>query len=328
MKTAVFSSEPHDRRFLSAANEAGAHELAFFDSRLDRKTAALAKGYDAVCGFVCDKFDEHVLARLAGAGVKLVALRCAGYNNVDLAAARRMCIAVARVPAYSPHAVAEHTLALLLMLTRKLHRAHNRVREGNFELEGLLGFNLEHKTLGIVGTGAIGRVVARIATGFGCRVLACDPKPDAECERLGVLYVDPARLWRYVDILTLHCPLTPETRHLVSTPELDAMKPGVTIINTSRGAVLDTRAVIGGLKSGKIGALGLDVYEEEEGIFFEDLSAQVIQDDVFARLLTFPNVVITGHQGFFTLEALTAIAETTIANLTAFEQVGEPVHAV
>lgn len=328
MKTAVFSSKPHDRLFLSAANAAGTHELTFLEARLDADTAILAEGHGAVCVFVCDEIDENTLAKLSASGVQLVALRCAGFNNVDLPAARRHGIAVARVPAYSPHAVAEHTFALLLMLTRKLHRAYDRVREGNFELEGLLGFNLNQKALGIVGTGAIGKVVARIAYGFNCRILASDPQPDPACERLGVQYVDLRALWREADIITLHCPLTPETRHLISMPELDVMKAGVTILNTSRGAVLDTAAVIAGLKTGKIGALGLDVYEEEDGLFFHDLSAQVIQDDVFARLLTFPNVVVTGHQGFFTREALTAISETTIANLTSFEKIGTPLHAL
>ncbi|KLI62919.1 2-hydroxyacid dehydrogenase [Aurantiacibacter marinus] len=328
MKVVIFSAEAHDRAFLPRANADDAHELTFLDARLDNSTAVLASGYDAVCAFVCDELSEEVLVQLHRQGIRLVALRCAGFNNVDLQTASRLGITVARVPAYSPHAVAEHTFALLLMLTRKLHRAHNRVREGNFELEGLLGFNLHEKVLGIVGTGAIGNVVARIGTGFGCKVIACDPAPNDECRAMGVRYVDWSTLCREVDILTLHCPLTADTKHLLSAREIAAMKQAVTIINTSRGAVLDTRAVIDGLKSGKIGALGLDVYEEEDGLFFHDLSEQVIQDDMFARLITFPNVVITGHQGFFTQEALAAIAETTIANLSSFADTGHAVHAL
>ncbi len=281
-----------------------------------------------MCCFVSDTLDCDVLKALAAIGVELVALRCTGFNNVNLSAAEELNIQVARVPAYSPHTVAEHTLALLLSLTRNIHRAYNRVREGNFALEGLLGFDLFGKTIGIVGTGAIGSIVAQIAAGFGCQVIAVDPTPDPECIKLGVTYVTLSDMCRCADILTLHCPLTPATKHLISDVELEQMKPGVTIINTSRGAVLDTAAVIRALKNEKIGALGLDVYEEEGDLFFNDLSAQIIQDDIFARLLTFPNVLITGHQGFFTHEAMTAISETTIANLTSFAQNRRAVHVL
>ena len=258
----------------------------------------------------------------------LVALRCAGFNNVDLHAARRLGLTVARVPAYSPEAVAEHTVAMILALNRGIHRAHARVREGNFALDGLLGFDLRGKAVGIVGTGRIGAAVARIMAGFGCRLLAHDPAPNPECEALGARYVAMAELLAESDVITLHCPLTPDTRHLIDAEALRKVKRGVMLVNTSRGAILDTRAAIGGLKDGTIGRLGLDVYEEEGDLFFEDLSDQVIRDDVFARLLTFPNVLVTGHQAFFTAEALTAIAETTVANITAFEDTGRAAHEV
>jgi D-lactate dehydrogenase len=269
-----------------------------------------------------------VVRRLGEDGVRLVALRSAGFNNVDLATASRHGIAVARVPAYSPHAVAEHTVALILTLNRKVHRAFNRVREGNFSLDGLMGFDLHGKTVGVVGTGRIGAVFARIMTGFGCRVVAHDPRPDPDLETMGVVYLSFEDLLAACDVITLQCPLTPATHHLVDDEAIRRMKPGVMLINTSRGAVVDTTAVIRGLKSGRIGSLGLDVYEEEGDLFFEDLSDRIIPDDVFARLLTFPNVLVTGHQAFFTEEALSAIAVTTIANVTAFEETGAPLHPV
>ncbi|MDQ2695827.1 MAG: 2-hydroxyacid dehydrogenase [Pseudomonadota bacterium] len=318
MKTAVFSSKPYDRQFLQAANQAHGHELVFLTPHLSLETAALAAGFAAVCIFVNDQADAATVARLAGGGTRLIALRCAGYNNVDLAAAAAHGITVVRVPAYSPHAVAEHTIALLLALNRKTHRAYNRVREGNFALDGLLGFDIHGRTAGIVGTGRIGAVVAQILAGFGCRLLAHDQVENPDCRHLGARYVALEQLLAESDIVTLHCPLTPETRHLIDASALARMKPGVTLINTSRGALIDTRAAIQGLKSGRIGYLGLDVYEEEADLFFEDLSATVIRDDVFARLLTFPNVVITGHQGFFTSDALENIAATTLENLTQF----------
>jgi D-lactate dehydrogenase len=265
---------------------------------------------------------------LADTGIRLIALRSAGFNNVDLKAARELGLTVARVPAYSPHAVAEHTIALLLALNRKIHRAYNRVREGNFALDGLLGFDLYGKTVGVVGTGKIGAIVARILMGFGCEVIAVDPYPNENCISSGVRYVTWEQLCASSDIITLHCPLTPATRHLVDAAALKKMKRGVMLINTSRGAVIDTRAVIDGLKNNTIGNLGLDVYEEEADLFFEDLSEHFIADDVFARLLTFPNVLVTGHQAFFTTEALRNIAETTIANITSFEGTGKPVHEI
>lgn len=330
MKVAVFSAKPYDRKFLSAANEAAGrpHDLAFVDAHLSAASVALATGAAVVCPFVNDHVDEATLGALAGQGTRLITLRGAGFNNVDLSAAERLGLAVARVPAYSPWAVAEHAVALMLTLNRKTHRAYARVREGNFSLEGLLGFDMHGRTVGLIGTGRIGLVVARILRGFGCRVLACDPVRNDEVAAIGGEYVGLDQLLNGADIISLHCPLTPETRHLIDAAAIERMKPGVMLINTSRGAVIETRAAIDGLKDGKIGYLGLDVYEEEGDLFFEDLSEQVIKDDVFARLLTFPNVLITGHQAFFTREALQAIAETTIANISQFERTGTPLHEV
>ncbi|MCO5172292.1 MAG: 2-hydroxyacid dehydrogenase [Planctomycetes bacterium] len=322
MRVAVFSTKAYDREFLAAANAAHGHELTFFEPRLGLLTAPLAHGHGAVCAFVNDTLDAPVLEALAAGGTRLVALRSAGFNHVDLVAADRLGLVVVRVPAYSPNAVAEHTVALILALDRKLHRAHARVREGNFSLEGLLGFDLCEQTAGVVGTGQIGRVVVRILRGFGCRVLCHDPHPLPEVEALGATYVPLDDLLSRSGIVTLHCPLTPRTRHLIDARALSLMQDGVMLINTSRGGLVDTRAVIAGLKSGRIGHLGLDVYEEEEALFFEDLSAGGIQDDVFARLLTFPNVIVTGHQAFFTREALARIAETTLANVTEVERTG------
>jgi len=327
MKVAVFSTKPYDARYLRAASD-GKHDLTFFDVRLSPETAPLARGFEAVCAFVNDDLARETIAALASAGPRIIALRSAGFNHVDLEAAAAAGIAVARVPAYSPYAVAEHTLALILTLNRKMHRAYNRVREGNFALDGLLGFDLHGKTVGIVGTGKIGETVARILHGFGCRLLAFDPYENPACRALGVRYVDLDALFGQSDVITLQCPLTPQTRHMIDGVAIAKMKPGVMIVNTSRGAVVDTAALIAGLKDGRVGSVGLDVYEEEEDLFFEDYSQTFIQDDVFARLLTFPNVLITGHQAFFTHEALSAIAETTVANLSAFESDGVPVHPV
>jgi D-lactate dehydrogenase len=330
MRVAVFSTKSYDRQFLAAANEAAGnrHSLTFLEPRLTLETASLAHGHDAICAFVNDQLDAAVLSVLLQQGTKIIALRSAGFNHVDLQAARDMGIAVARVPAYSPHSVAEHTVAIILSLNRKIHRAYARVREGNFNLDGLLGFDINGRTVGIIGTGTIGIATARIMHGFGCRVLAHDPYPSHELQDLGGFYVSMEELISSSEIISLHCPLTPETWHLIDEPAIAKMKNGVMLINTSRGAVLDTRAVIKGLKSGKIGYLGLDVYEEEADLFFEDLSEQMIQDDVFARLLTFPNVLITGHQAFFTAEAVSAIAETTIQNITFYEDHGVPVHPI
>jgi D-lactate dehydrogenase len=325
MDVVVYSAKKYDRAYLDAAFQ-GKHSATFLDAPLTVKTAELAARHRAVCGFVNDDLSAPVLSALAHIGVQIVALRCTGFNNVDLNTAHELGIRIARVPAYSPHAVAEHTIALLLALNRKLHRAFNRVRESNFSLDGLLGFDLFGKTVGIVGTGEIGRVVARILIGFGCNVIATDPAPSDECRKLGVKYVPWETLCRDSRVITLHCPLTPSTKHLVDAKAIQAMQPGIILINTSRGAVVDTRALIQGLKNKTIGGLALDVYEEEAHLFFEDLSDRIIDDDIFARLLTFPNVLITGHQGFFTQEALTNIAKTTADNLTAFESTGAPLH--
>lgn len=319
MKVAFFSSKPYDKDFFLSANASFGHQLTFFEPHLNPETVPLAQGFPAVCVFVNDQLSAEVIQALAQQGTRLIALRCAGYNNVNLEAAETHNITVVRVPAYSPYAVAEHAVGLMLALNRKLHRAYFRVREGNFALEGLLGFDMHGKTVGIVGTGKIGAVAAQILHGFGCRILAVDPYPNEECLHLGVRYVELPELLAQSDIISLHCPLTPDTHHLINAQALSRMKPGVMLINTSRGAIVDTRAMIDGLKSGKIGALGLDVYEEEADLFFEDLSCQVIQDDVFARLLTFPNVMITGHQAFFTREALKSIANTTLTNISTFE---------
>jgi D-lactate dehydrogenase len=322
MKIAVCSAHPYDRRFLQEANTSYGHELSFFDARLSEETRQMVAGFPAICAFVNDTLNDAVLSTLAQQGTRLIALRCAGFNNVDLASAARHGLRVVRVPAYSPHSVAEHTLALILALNRKTHRAYNRVRDGNFSLDGLLGFELRGRTVGIIGTGRIGLATAEILRGFGCRLLAHDPYPTPECSALGVEYVTLDQLYRDSDLISLHCPLTQDSFHLINAAAIGKMKHGVTIINTSRGAVIDSLAVIAGLKSGRIGGLGLDVYEQEGDLFFQDLSCQVIQDDVFERLLSFPNVLITGHQGFFTAEALASIAHTTLHNVSLFEQSG------
>lgn len=327
MRVTVFSAKPYDEDFLKAANE-GRHELVFTEAGLHAPTARLAAGSKAICAFVNDDLGASTLTVLKEAGVNLVALRCAGFNRLDLTAADRLAITAARVPSYSPYAIAEHTLALVLTLNRKIHRAFNRVREGNFALSGLLGFDLHGKTVGVVGTGGIGRNVIRAFAGFGCTILAYDPFPNETAEALGARYVGKDELLEKSEIITLHCPLNPETRHFIDEDAISAMRRCRMLVNTSRGGVIDTHAVIEGLKSGKIGALALDVYEEEDDLFFRDLSSTVIRDDVFARLLTFPNVLITGHQGFFTREALHNIALTTIANITAFEESGKALHPI
>jgi len=328
MHVAVFSARPYDREFLTRANRGGRHTFVFHEARLDAGTAVAAQGAHAVCAFVNDQLDADTLQRLHGLGVRLVVLRSAGFNHVDLPTAAALGIAIGRVPEYSPHAVAEHTVALLLTLNRKIHRAYNRVREGNFALEGLLGFDLRGRTVGVIGTGKIGACFIRIMVGFGCEVLAVAPDVNPDVLTTGARYVTLPELLRASDIVSLHCPLTPQTHHLIDEAALASMKRGAMLINTSRGAVVDARAAVAALKSGQLGSLGLDVYEEEADMFFRDLSDTVLHDDVFARLLTFPNVVVTGHQAFFTEQALTEIAETTVANLDRFAAEGQPVHAV
>lgn len=318
MKVSVFDTKRYDRKVLLDASEGAGIDWRFLEFRLSKDTAATAKGSTAVCVFVNDHVDRECLEILKANGIKLVALRCTGFNNVDLTAAKELGITVTRVPVYSPYAVAEHAVALLLTLNRKVHRSFNRVRELNFSLDGLVGFDLHGKTAGIVGTGKIGRIVARILRGFGMKVVAYDPYPAPEwADQEGVAYVEADELARISDVMSLHVPLTPETRHIVCRKSLELMKPGAILINVSRGGLIDTAALIEALKSGHLGGVALDVYEEEEGIFFEDLSGTVLQDDDLARMLTFPNALITSHQAFLTNEALDDIARTTMANLHA-----------
>ncbi|OCC25009.1 hydroxyacid dehydrogenase [Croceicoccus estronivorus] len=320
MRVAVFGTRKYDRAYLSAANTSHQHELVFYEADMDSGTVPLAAKCDAVCVFVNDVLDATVLKELAALGIKLVALRCAGFNNVDLAAAASLGIDVVRVPAYSPHAVAEFSIGLLLALDRKIHRAWARTRENNFSLDGMVGRNLHGRVVGVIGTGRIGAIVARILqTGFGCRVLAADLTENPELKAAGVEYVSRETLLREAEIVTLHCPLTPDSRHLIDSTALDMARPGLLLINTSRGGLIDTIALIEALKSGKVGGVALDVYEQEGDLFFRDLSDEIVQDDIFQRLLTFPNVLVTGHQAFLTQEALAAIAQTTLANLSDAE---------
>ncbi len=320
MQVAIFSSKPYDRQVFERVNQQFNHDLHFFLPRLNPKTVELAKSYLAVCVFVNDVLDREVLTALYEGGTRLVALRCAGYDNVDLNVAAQLGIQIVRVPAYSPYAVAEHAIALILTLNRKIHRAYNRTREGNFALDGLLGFDLHGKTVGIVGTGKIGRIAGQILHGFGCQILAYDPFPNADFASQIATYVTWEELLAQSKIISLHCPLTSDNYHLIDEQAIAVMQSGVMLVNTSRGGLIDTKAVIKGLKSRHLGSLALDVYEQEKSLFFEDLSAEIIQDDLFERLLTFPNVVITGHQAFFTAEALDNIAETTLSNIQAIEQ--------
>lgn len=323
MKTIVFSVQDYERPFFENLNGDYGHEMTYIEARLTSDTVKLVKDHDCLCAFVNDDLGGENLKTLAERGVKLIALRSAGFNHVDLEAAGEHGLKVVRVPAYSPHAVAEHTLCLMMALNRKVHRAYNRVREGNFALHGLMGFDVHGKTAGIVGTGKIGECVAEILKGFGCRLLAFDPVVNPDCEKLGVEYVELDRLLKESDIVTLHCPLTPDTERLIDAEAIGKMKDGVQIVNTSRGGVVDTGAVIKALKKEKIGSLALDVYEEEDDLFFRNLSDKVIQDDQLARLLTFPNVIVTGHQAFFTHEALHAIVDTTLSNIREVEEKGE-----
>lgn len=316
---AFFDTKPYDREYFSRDAEESGLNIKFHDCRLSSENAVLATGCRAVCVFVNDQVDRSCLEILADLDVKLVALRCAGFNNIDLEAAREFHVRVTRVPAYSPHAVAEHTLAILLALNRKIHRAYNRVRELNFSLSGLVGFDLHGKTVGIIGTGKIGRITAQIFRGFGCRVLANDSfRMDEWANLHGVTYVTLDEILRESHVISLHLPLTPESHHLLNAESIAKMKPGAYLVNTSRGKLIDTAAVISALKSGHLGGVALDVYEEEEGVFFEDHSATALQDDVLSRLLTFPNVLITSHQAFLTDEALTAIASVTLDSIRRF----------
>lgn len=329
VKIAVFSTKPWVKESFQDANQEYEFELTYLEARLGAETARLASGHDGVCAFVNDDLGADVIDELADCGVGVIAMRCAGFNNVDIRQASARGIVVVRVPAYSPYAVAEHTIGLMLALNRRYHRSYSRVRDGNFALEGLLGFDVHGKTVGIVGTGKIGQVVSSILSGFGVRLLAYDKYPDHEwAAKAGATYVSLDELYRESHIITLHCPLTHETYHLINKYAIDSMKPGVMLINTSRGPLIDTDAVIEGLKNHRIAYLGLDVYEEESDLFFEDLSNEVIQDDTFARLQTFPNVLITAHQAFFTREAVSNIARTTLLNIREFAETGSSTNRV
>jgi len=323
MKITFFSTQPYDRRFFNHSNSTFSFDLEYLDTALNEQTVGLIRNADVVCAFVNDSINADVLRLMREKGVRILALRCAGFNNVDLKAARENDIRVVRVPAYSPHAVAEHAVAMIMTLNRKTHKAYNRIREQNFSLEGLLGFDLYGKTIGVVGTGNIGKAFCSIMKGFGCRVLAYDIRPDSELTTSGVEYVSLETLLRQSEVVSLHTPLTNDTRHLVNESSISLMKEGAMLINTSRGGLIDTKAVIKALKSGRIGALGIDVYEQEEKLFFRDLSETIIEDDVIARLMSFPNVLVTAHQGFFTREALTQIANTTLANIRELSFTGK-----
>ncbi len=320
MKIAFFSTKSYDRTHFESEVARSDHSITFFEDALNMQTAKLVSGYDAVCIFVNNPMREELIAKIAELGVEVIALRSAGFNHVDLEACKKHGVTVYRVPAYSPEAVAEHTVAIMLTLNRKTHKAYNRVRENNYSLEGLTGFNLHDKTVGVIGTGTIGTAFCKIMKGFGCDILAFDPYENETVKSIGGTYVDFDNLVEKSDIISLHCPLIPQTRHIIDDKSIEKMKEGVMIINTSRGALIDTTAVINGLKEKKVGFLGIDVYEQEDDLFFKDLSGEVIQDDEIARLMTFPNVLITGHQAFLTEEALQQITGTTIQNLTYHEQ--------
>ena len=323
MEIAVFSAKPYDRQFLDAANADHGHRFRYLDDPLNADTVGLAAGHRGVCIFVNDKADAPVLEVLARGGTQLVALRCTGFNNVDLQAAADLGIKVVRVVDYSPNSVAEHAVALLMAINRKVHRAYNRTRDFNFTLDGLMGFDLSGKTVAVIGTGKIGRVFARIMVGFGCNVIGYDAFPTPEFEALGARYAGVGEIGANADIVSLHCPLTPQTYHVIDTDMLARAKRGALLINTSRGGLVDTEAVIEALRSGQLGGLAIDVYEQEADVFFRDLSGTIVDDDVLQRLMTFPNVIVTGHQAFLTREAVSTICETTLRSITEFET-GQP----
>ncbi|MEI7063373.1 2-hydroxyacid dehydrogenase [Dickeya chrysanthemi] len=323
MKLAIYSTKQYDRKYLEQVNQQFGYELEFFDFMLSARTAKMAAGCDAVCIFVNDDAGREVLTALAKTGIRILALRCAGFNNVALDAARELGIQVVRVPAYSPEAVAEHAVGMMMSLNRRIHRAYQRTRDANFSLEGLIGFNMYQRTAGVIGTGKIGIAALRILKGFGMTLLAHDPYPNPQALELGAEYVDLDTLYARSDVISLHCPLTPENHHLLDRDAFARMKNGVMIINTSRGGLIDSQAAIDALKQQKIGSLGMDVYENERDLFFTDKSNDVIQDDVFRRLSACHNVLFTGHQAFLTEEALTSIAETTLHNI---KQLSEGVH--
>lgn len=320
MKISFFSAKPYDRAFFGRLNEAFGFEFIFYETHLGPHIVNVVEASDAVCAFVNDKLSAEVLGTLANRGVKYIAMRCAGFNNVDLDAARKYGLRVCRVPSYSPEAVAEHALAMMLTLNRKTHKAYNRVREQNFSLNGLMGFNLHGKTIGVVGTGNIGKAFIRLMSGFGCELLAYDLAEDDALKAVGVRYTPLSELYSRADVISLHCPLTEDTKHLINPASLKLMKPGVMIINTSRGGLIDTTAALEGLRSKRIGYLGIDVYEQEDKLFFRDLSQTILDDDAIQLLMSFPNVLVTGHQAFFTAEALEEIASTTLNNLSRLSQ--------
>ncbi|KAB1068339.1 2-hydroxyacid dehydrogenase [Tamlana haliotis] len=328
MKIALFSSKPYDQEYFEKYNIDYQFDFTFFETPLNPHTANLTKGFDAICTFVNDQLDAKTMSVLAENNIKLIAVRCAGFNNVDLEAAKAHDIKVTRVPAYSPEAIAEHALALILTLNRKTHKAYNRVREGNFSLNKLIGFNLSNKTIGVVGTGKIGAAFCKVLSGFGCEILAYDVYPSEALKEQGVKYVSVEELFKVSDIISLHCPLLESTKHIINKESLALMKDGVMIINTSRGALIDTAAVIEGLSQNKIGYLGIDVYEQEENLFYKDLSESIIHDDFILRLNSFPNVLITSHQAFFTKEAMFEITTTTLENIKAFKNGEELVNEV
>lgn len=320
MKVAFFSSKSYDQEYFTRINESYGHELRFFETRLDSQTIQIARHYDAICAFVNDKVDSKTIKKMKRRGIRLLVLRNAGFNNVDLEAAAGNGITVLRVPAYSPEAVAEHALALILTLNRKTHKAYNRVREGNFSLERLVGFNISGKTAGVIGTGAIGKAFIRLLKGFDMKIVAYDPYPSDELKRQGIQYTSLEELLSLSDIISLHCPLTPDTKNMIKAQTLEHVKQGAMLINTSRGKLIDTEAVIQALRVKKLGSLGIDVYAEEEKLFFKDLSEMIIDDDVISRLISLPNVLITAHQAFLTREALEQIAHTTLRNLSDYEK--------
>lgn len=327
MKTAVFSAQPYDRESLEQANATFGFDLQFFDFPLTTQTVHLVEGFPAVSVFVNDDVNAEIIRELSKGGTRLIATRTAGFNHIDLDAAAEHGIVVVRVPAYSPNSVSEFTVGLILALARHIPRAYNRVRDGDFDLTGLVGFELRDKTVGVVGTGRIGTQLVKNLSGFGCRILAQDLYPSDEVRQYAE-YVEPEVMARECDILCIMVPLTPETKHLINERTLPYLKDGVFLVNTSRGALLDTRAAIDGLKSGKISMLAIDVYEEESDLFYRDLSGEILHDDVFARLLTFPNVIVTGHQAYLTDHALRNIAETTLANIAEFAETGAAENAV
>jgi D-lactate dehydrogenase len=322
VKIAFFNSKPYDLEFFNLVNASHGHIINYYPTHLTAESVALIKDETVVCAFINDCLNEDVLHALKKKGIELIALRSAGFNHVDLVCAAQLSLPVVRVSSYSPYAIAEHAVGLLQCLNRRIHRAYNRVREGDFSLHNLIGFDLHGKTVGVIGTGNIGQAFIRIMQGFGCKVLAFDPVESPDCIASGVQYVSLEMLFKSSDIISLHCPLTPKTQHLIDSTAIANMKDDVTIINTSRGKLIDTKAIIQALKLGKIGLLGLDVYEEEEDVFFEDLSSIVLQDDQLSRLLTFPNVIITSHQAFFTKEAMLKIAQVTLSNISRFEHDG------